>query len=111
MTREVSAYKMLNPEISNEDLIKWTVARIPHFFEFALNPNIGSGSTVNVKRREECIQTIVQKFKGKKADRKEILDSMVKEGYSESTIGRALHEINTRKLNKTADYGVYEINQ
>jgi len=111
MTREVSAYKILNPEISDEDLIRWTVTRIPHFFEFALNPNIGSGSTLNVKRREECIQTIIQKFKGKRAERREILDSMVKEGYNESTIGRALHEINTRKLNKTEDFGVYEINQ
>jgi hypothetical protein len=109
ITREVAAYRTLNPRISDSDLVAWAVERIPHFFDFAINPIIGSGFALDVKRREDCLQAIVQKFKGKHAKAGEILDTMTKEGYSKSTVNRALHEINTRKLNKTDEFGTYEI--
>ena len=111
ITREVSAYKLLHPEISDEELIKWTEGRMQHFFEFALSPNIGSDSVFESGRaRAACIQSTIRNFKGKgKVKAQEILASMTKENYSKSTVNRALEYISQRPMNKTRDYGYYEI--
>ena len=38
--REVKAYQILNPELSDAEVHAWAHARLPHFFEFVSSPII-----------------------------------------------------------------------
>lgn len=107
--REVNAYRILCPEKTDEDIIKWTMDRLPHFFDFVVNPIIAPSQTVvKQKTLDGCLREIFQLTKGQLRKRSEIQEVLQKQGYSRATIDRALMHINKKGLNKSEEYGVYE---
>jgi hypothetical protein len=103
--REFSAYQYLEPQKSDREIAEWIMKRLPHFFEFAVNPIIAQEFTFRKERTlDVCIELIRLKWKGQNLKWIEILDAMQGEGFSTITINRAL-----KSFRKASVYGRYEI--
>jgi hypothetical protein len=107
--REVNAYKILCPEVNDEDALKWTLDRIGHFFDFVVNPIIAPSLTqAHTPKIEDCISAVKVITKNQCKKRGEIVETLQKEGFSPQMIGRALKQISDMGLNKSTDYGTYK---
>lgn len=108
IVREVNAYKILNQNLSDEQVQKWVMERLPHFFDFVTGPIIAQ-STTSTKQtaREACLKKILELAKGKPMQSKEI-HAELNEDFSSTTVNRALELMNQRGLNKEKRYGFYE---
>jgi hypothetical protein len=107
--REVKAYQILNPELSDAEIHAWAYARLPHFFEFATEPIIAREITfVKVNSLESCIKSLCELCKGSPKERDEIQDILQKQSFSRPTIDRAMEKIKENGLEKTQNRGVYE---
>jgi hypothetical protein len=107
--REVNAFRILYPTKTNAETQKWATDRLPHFFEFIANPIISEEFTqVKMKTLDSAIQTIEQLVKGKSLKRETILEELQQQGFSTTTVGRALEAISNKGLNKAKERGFYE---
>jgi hypothetical protein len=107
--REVRSYMLIRPELQEVEAAAWAAGRIPHFFDFVIEPEIAQ--EVKVQKPKvvyNCQLEIVSLIKGKKMARNEIVEELQKMGYKRTTVDRALKSINDKGYNKCKEYGFYE---
>lgn len=108
--REANAYKILYPAKTDNEVIEWAIGRLPHFFEFAVNPIISKDTTYyKHKSKLNCLIEIKNLIKGNPKKRIDIQDALQKQGYSRPTIDRCLGSLNDNGLNKSTKNGEYMI--
>jgi hypothetical protein len=103
--REVNAFRMLYPETSDEQALRWCdTKRLRHFFDFIINPDIAQEVIVSTQNRVDlCYEAINATFKGRKGvARAEILTAMEGQGFRRPTIDRAKERL------KKSEYGHYD---
>jgi hypothetical protein len=109
ITREANAYRILYSGKTDDEIQKWILERLPHFFEFASNPIISEEFTqVKIKNLESAYQKITETVRGQSMKRGAIVDKLQNQGFSKSTVDRALELITAKGLNKTKEFGMYE---
>jgi hypothetical protein len=108
IVREINAYKILNQSVSNEQVQKWAMERLPHFFDFVTDPIIAPSITLAKQTpREACLKAVLELTKAKPMQSKEI-QAELKEDFSPTTVNRALELMRERRLNKEKRFGFYE---
>ena len=107
--REINAYRILCPGVSDETVEKWAYHRLTHFFDFVVSPIIApSVVVVRQKTIDSCMKDVLALIKEKPKKREEIQETMQQQGYSRPMIDRVLELIKTQGQNKSKEYGVYE---
>lgn len=108
IVREVNAYRILNQSVSNEQIQKWAIERLPHFFDFVSDPIIAPSITLEKQiARVACLKAILELTKAKPMQSKEI-QAELKEDFSPATVNRALELMRERGMNKEKRYGFYK---